>query len=281
VKIFDWWLVVQTVSGTIGIVLVLNGLLEPLLQFKEMDGRPGYCFGLFCTNTYSFGLVRNAGFFDEPGALAFWGIYALLINKMFIQNKKIEYLLIFGLISTMSLTYYLQLSIFLCWFYRTKGWKFICLVIGGMLILYLLASYNSSMADAIFGRLEYDENRGTIQGDNRSELLAKCWSIFIHHPIFGIGAQYLTSSEIRDQFGFVGANFFTNWAADGIIGVFITYLPIFSLIALKRYNTSYLIISIILFIGFLQRPYDSTQLLYPLLTYTILLNGYRMVKPKN
>ena len=93
-KTYDVWLVVQAISGTIGILLVLGGLLQPIFKFVEMDMRPGYFFGLFTTNTYFGGLVRNAGFYDEPGALAFWGIYALIINKMFVKNTKIEILLI-------------------------------------------------------------------------------------------------------------------------------------------------------------------------------------------
>ena len=59
------------------------GLLEPLFQFIEMDGRPGYFYGLFTTNTVFGGFVRNAGFYDEPGALSNWGVFALLFNKLF------------------------------------------------------------------------------------------------------------------------------------------------------------------------------------------------------
>lgn len=124
-KTYDVWLVVQAISGTIGILLVLGGLLQPIFKFVEMDMRPGYFFGLFTTNTYFGGLVRNAGFYDEPGALAFWGIYALIINKMFVKNTKIEILLIVGLISTMSVAYFIQLAIYLLVFYRKQSWKLI------------------------------------------------------------------------------------------------------------------------------------------------------------
>lgn len=63
-------------------------IIAAYFKFVEMDMRPGYFFGLFTTNTYFGGLVRNAGFYDEPGALAFWGIYALIINKMFVKTQK-------------------------------------------------------------------------------------------------------------------------------------------------------------------------------------------------
>ena len=46
-KTYDVWLVVQAISGTIGILLVLGGLLQPIFKFVEMDMRPGYFFGLF------------------------------------------------------------------------------------------------------------------------------------------------------------------------------------------------------------------------------------------
>lgn len=212
-KTYDAWLVVQAISGTIGIILVLGGLLQPIFKFVEMDMRPGYFFGLFTTNTYIGGLVRNAGFYDEPGALAFWGVYALIINKLFVQNKKIEILLIVGLISTMSLAYFIQLAIYLLVFYRKQSWKLIMIVAVILITLKFITSYNEAMDNAFWGRLQYDESTGTISGDNRSVLMERCWRIFCDYPIIGMGARNLVSPEVTSEYGFVGANFFFNWAA--------------------------------------------------------------------
>lgn len=118
ITVYDRWLLVQGACGTIGMFLVLAGVLEPIFRFTEMDGRSGYFFGMFTTNTYvpAHGIIRNAGFYDEPGALACWGMFALLYNKLFVKDRKTELILIIGLLSTLSLTYYIQLAVYLLYF---------------------------------------------------------------------------------------------------------------------------------------------------------------------
>lgn len=274
VKVFDGWILIQVICGTIGMILVLQGILHPLFEFKEMDYRTGYCFGLFTTNTYFNGFVRNAGFFDEPGALAFWGVYALLLNKLFVKNRVIEYILMIGLISTLSMAYFIQLFAYLYIFYKKQFGKLIVSFIALYLVMLSFASTNQTFYDAIFGRFEYNEETGSLNGDNRSDLMKNCWTIFKENPIIGIGANNMGTPEMHKQYGFLGANFFYNWAADGIFGVIITYIPLIFIFKLRRIDPIYTGVGIILLMGYLQRPYDSTQLLYPLMTYTMLFQGY-------
>lgn len=276
-KLYNGWLVLQVISGTIGVLLVLSGILQPIFKFIEMDGRPGYFFGFFATNTYLGGLVRNAGFYDEPGALAFWGIYALLINKLFIKNKITEILLIIGLISTMSIAYFIQLIGYLLVFYRKQSWKMILIIILIILSLKVITSYNEAMDQAFWGRIQYNESTGTIAGDNRSVLMKRCWRIFCDHPVIGMGARELVSPTVASKYGFVGANFFFNWAADGIVGGIITYIPLIYLFVLGGQDKRMYGVGLIMLIGFLQRPYDNTQILYPLMTYTLLSQAYKSI----
>jgi hypothetical protein len=274
VRLYNFWLLAQAISGTIGVILVFAGRLQPLFIFDEMDLRPGYCFGFFATNAYVDGLIRNAGFYDEPGALACWGVYALLLNKLFIKSKLMEVLLIISLLSTLSMAYFIQLFVYLILFYHTKLKKLLPLgviIVGG---LYYLASYNEKMNSAIWGRFVYNAQTGSFSGDNRSDLFAACRAIFLDHPITGIGAKNLLRPEIGHKYGFVGANFYTTLASDGIIGLIVAYLPLIFLFILGRKNKEYGYAAIILFIGFLQRPYDSTQLLFPLSVYTMLMYAY-------
>ncbi len=274
IKTYNAWLVFQAVAGTIGFLLVVAGILQPIFEFREMDSRPGYFFGLFTTNTFFNGFVRNAGFYDEPGALAFWGVCALIINKLFVDNKKVERLLIIGLISTLSLAYFIQLALYFLMFYSKNRRTSIVYIAIFFVLLKLVASLDPVFDNAIFGRMEYNEETGTITGDNRSALMERCWRIFCDYPIIGMGASALVSPMINHQYGFVGANFFFNWAADGILGVVISYLPLFYIFRLGKYDKKYYWTTLILLVGFLQRPYDSTQLLYPLMTYSILLHSY-------
>lgn len=269
-KIFDSWITLQVILGAIGMILVLVGVLKPLFTFTEMDGRPGYFFGIFTTNTYLGGLVRNAGFFDEPGALANWGIYALLINKIFVKNKIIEYPLIIGLLSTLSTAYYIQIILYLLFYYRKNSKSLIISLLIIYIAMLIFASYNHEINDAIFGRFEYSTETGSFKGDNRSELFNRTWGIFKKYPIIGLGAEQLGIDSWKIFGGFVGGNFFYNLAADGIIGFIITYLPLIFLFKKSTQDKNILFLSIILLVGFLQRPYDSTQLLYPLLIYSIL-----------
>ncbi len=271
IRTYNSWVTVQSLAGTLGAVLVLVGVLRPLYTFLEMDMRTGYFFGLFTTNTYVAGFVRNAGFFDEPGALAFWGIYALLINKLFIKNVKAEVLLIFGLISTLSLAYFVQLALYVWFFYKKQQGKLITMVAAFMIALTLAASFNSKLEEAIFGRFKYDASTGTFAGDNRSELAEVAWKLFLREPVVGNGAKNLIEVSQRMQ-QFVGANPFTPLATDGIIGLLVMWSPFFFLWRLRR--KKYRAAVLILIAGFMQRPYDATQLLYPLMSFTIVFQAY-------
>lgn len=273
VKTYNWWLVFQAVAGTVGFLLVVAGILQPIFEFREMDLRPGYFFGLFTTNTYIEGLVRNAGFYDEPGALAFWGMYALIINKLFVGSKRVEALLIVGLISTLSLAYFIQIAMYAFFFYRERWRKLLPAAAAFILALVLVSSFSERMGDAIFGRMEYDEETGTLSGDNRSEIAEVCWDIFKTSPILGQGGRHLIEIS-QERRVFVGANPLFTLANDGIIGQLVAWSPFFFLFGLRRYDKRYVGAFWILIAGFLQRPYDGTQLLYPLMSFTIVLHAY-------
>lgn len=273
IKTYNFWLAFQSVAGAVGFLLVLMGLLQPISQFIEMDGRPGYFYGLFTTNAVFEGFIRNAGFYDEPGALAFWGIFALLLNKLYINNKKIEYLLLFGLVSTLSMAYFIQVAAYLFFFYKNQRKKILLPAILFLLVLIGIASFSEGLDNAIFGRFTINEETGSLAGDNRLELLERCWNIFKTSPIIGVGATNLVTS-ISAREGFVGANFFMNWASDGIIGVVVTYIPLLFLLILGQRKRQYKYAFIIILLGYFQRPYTDTQLLYPLIQYTVLLFAY-------
>ena len=277
VKTYNLWLVFQVIAGSIGFILVLIGILQPIFVFRELDMRPGYFFGLFTTNTYFDGLVRNAGFYDEPGALAFWGMYALIINKLFVNNKRVEMLLISGLISTLSLAYFIQIAIYAFFFYRNRFSKLVLYIVAFVVALIMISSFNERMNRAIFGLFEYDEKKGTIAGDNRQQMTKVCWELFKEAPVVGHGARNLISISQKHRV-FVGANPNLILACDGVLGQLVYWSPFFFLLGLRRYDKKYGWTFWILIFGFLQRPYDGTQLLYPLMSFTIVMQAYLQVK---
>lgn len=73
-KIFTGWVALQVVLGAIGVILVFAIGLQPLFEFKEMDFRTGYCFGLFTTNTYVAGLdrIKLVGAAKYIGSHSYW-----------------------------------------------------------------------------------------------------------------------------------------------------------------------------------------------------------------
>ena len=280
IKTYNIWLAFQAIAGAIGFVLVLIGLLQPISQFIEMDGRPGYFYGLFTTNAVFDGFIRNAGFYDEPGALAFWGIFALLLNKLYINNKKIEYLLLFGLVSTLSMAYFIQVFVYLFFFYKNQRMKILFPFILFLLVIISIASFNEGLDLAIFGRFEIDEQTGNLSGDNRSDLFERSWRIFRTSPLIGVGATNLNTT-ISNKEGFLGGNFFFNWASDGILGVIVTYIPLLYLLKLGQRKGQYTYAFIITLLGYFHRPYSDTQLFYPLLQYTLFLFAYLDVNKCN
>ena len=68
----------QVFLGSVAFILIFCGLLSPITTFENVDGREAYCYGLTCSNYVVGNLIRIDGYFDEPGALDYWGVFALL-----------------------------------------------------------------------------------------------------------------------------------------------------------------------------------------------------------
>lgn len=94
-------------GGTISFFLVLIFNFQPILEFENADTRMVGLYGLTCTNVHYGRFIRYAGFFDEPGAMATWGMYALIINRLFINDMRYENRLILLLTFTFSMSYYM------------------------------------------------------------------------------------------------------------------------------------------------------------------------------
>lgn len=270
------FLTIQALMGGVGFVLFMAGMLPVISTFREFDGHIGNFYGLFTTTVSTDGMVRVAGFFDEPGAFAFWGVVALLFNKLFVDNKKIEIALIIGLVSTLSLAYYIQLGLYILLFYRKRMSNMFVFGIIFLLLLMLVASISPELNDAIFGRFQVNAETGRLEGDNRTDQSLVCLAIWQTSPLIGVGGNNLIA--IGEQMGeFVGANPLVFFAMDGIVGQIVLWLPLFYLFSLGKFRKEYRYTAIILFAGFMQRPYDPTQLWYDLTMYMLLLEAYREI----
>lgn len=270
------FLTIQALMGGIGFVLTLAGILHPISTFIEFDGHVGTFYGLYTCNALYDGMVRVAGFFDEPGAFANWGIMALLFNKLFIENKTVEKVLIVGLISTLSMAFFIQVAIYAFLFYRQRMGKLITYGLLFFILLLIIASLTPDLNEAIFGRFTVNEQTGQLNGDNRTVHALSCLAYWKSSPLIGVGTRNLiTISQMKGEF--VGANPLTFFATDGIIGQIVLWIPTFYLLSLGGKNKKYKNAAIIMLFGYLQRPYDPTEIWYSLVVFTFILEAYREI----
>ena len=114
---YNRWILLMAIMASVSLVLVWLGLFEPLYPFEDLsDEETMYSYGITFAQHTEVSNFRPAGFFDEPGALASWGLYALLFNRAFVKDKKTEWLLMIALVGTLSFGHFMQLFVFIILF---------------------------------------------------------------------------------------------------------------------------------------------------------------------
>lgn len=274
-KQYNAWIVLQVVLGALAFVLIFLNLLEPLFEFTNVDQRQAACYGLTCTNQRFGDIIRISGYFDEPGALAYWGIWALVFNKIFIKNKRNEFVLIIGLFFTLSVAYFVQLMIYFILFYKFNLRNILPIfIILSIFCVLIFQTKNTSfdLYQHTFKRLEYDSDKGIV-GNTRAELSNKAKMVFMMNPLLGLGAQRVENIDYMND------NPYETLAKDGIVGTIIIYLPLIYL-CFKRRKVTILSAIILLGIGYLQRPFH-VNLLHYFVLYLFSILIIRNVEKKN
>lgn len=267
IKFNNKWLAIMSVGGAVTFFLVMLLGLTPLFTYVNQDGRDAYCFGLTCTNVYWGNVIRYSGFFDEPGAIANWGMFALLYNKIFINNRWVERALLICLPFTLSMAFFIQVIFYFLFFYGRDIKKLFLilfiLISTGTIVLPLIETTNKDLYKLTLARFEYDESGG-IKGNSRADLTEKAKAQFLRKPILGVGVKKLESID------YMSDNPYEVLAKDGILGMLIMYLPILIIAYNKRKDKNILSVLIILSMGYLQRPYHI-DLLHPTMLYFFLI----------
>ena len=257
----------MSVGGAVTFFLVLLLGITPLFTYVNQDGRDAYCFGLTCTNVYWGNVIRYSGFFDEPGAIANWGIFALLFNKLFINNCWVERALLLCLPFTLSMAFFVQVIFYFLFFYgksmKKGAFTLIVLIFIGAIAIPLIEDTNKELYSLTLERFEYDESGG-LKGNSRADLTAKAKEQFLRKPFLGVGARRLESID------YMSDNPYEVLAKDGILGMIIMYLPILYIAYYKRKDKKVLAALAILSMGYLQRPYHI-DLLHPTMLYFFLI----------
>lgn len=263
----NFLLAFQAFLGGLAFFLIFFGLIQPIMQVENTDSRLSNLYlltnarGAFLSN-----IKRICGYFDEPGSLAFWGIYSLLINKLFINNKYVEYVLIIGMLFTLSMAYYIQLAMYMLFFYssgmkRGQGSRWSQVLIVVIIILlgaWVFSDSQSELFELTFGRFGL---AGNDIDNNRAFLMEECRKYFLMSPIFGVGPTTLYSKD------YLMDNPFETLATDGIIGTFVIYLPLLYILFHGRREDRYALLIIVA--GYLQRPLHN-QFIHYLMLYIFL-----------
>lgn len=257
-------LTVVAVLGVISFVLSAVFGARTYLEYTNMDGRPGWLAYFTFTNINMGSFIRYSGIFDEPGAMAFWGMIALIINKLYVHDKIIEVPLIVCLLFTFSIAYIIQLALYLFFFYGLNA-KFkktivvIIVIVVSVLLAYHYLDKDSHVYMLTFGRLGIGSSYNLLEDSSRAELTKLAKNVFESSPMFGIGTTAFYGGV------YMADNPYETLAKDGIIGSFFIYLPLVVALFRARFNLEILFAVVILMVGYLQRPFHMNFLHYSML----------------
>lgn len=282
-KKYNRWIFLMAALGTLTWALstFFNYSPQYALPDRAEKGRFIYNYGLTFAVLDETSSLRYSGFFDEPGAMAYWGIYALVINRLFVKEKWIEIPLMVCLLFTFSAGYYIQIILYIILFSLAKKHLGSGMLMCGLfaIFIFIIESTKDSnlgfIYDMTIGRLDTMFNTQDISLDNRSESTELAYKEFLSNPIFG--------TKNLDQN--IGNNIFEPLALNGLVGTSFILFPfiwiLVSSIKNKDYDTTKAMI--VLFAGFTHRPFHN-NLLYYFILYSIIvlyvsrLHNYRLGK---
>ena len=253
VKYFIYLILAFSIFGALSFFLYYTIGIEPLFEYVNVDERPGYCFGFTCTNVFSNLFFRYSGYFDEPGAMGLWGLFAILLNKLTLDNKRIEIILIVCLFFTFSIGYFISIVVYVLLLVIDLK-KIKTLIIFGLIIsVSLVFIFNDEhLNNQLFGRMHYDETTGTLSGNTRAKEQDNAKKIFFEHPIMGIGAS--NAEKMGQQGNSINSNILSPLAKDGIIGVLTLYSPFFLSLWKNRRNKVAMKCLLVYSLSFFHRP---------------------------
>lgn len=247
-----------------------------LVEFEEMDGRTGWLAYFTFTNTKNGIFIRYAGVFDEPGAMASWGMFSLLLNKVYVKDNKIELPLIICLLFTFSIAYLLQLVLYLFFFYF-KNTPFSIKLIMIITVAAIIGAFMTFIdKDAqvylwTFGRLGIGSSTDFLEDNNRIQMMEEARKIFLQHPVFGIGTTLFYGGV------YAADNPYETLAKDGVVGTLFIYFPIVKAMFFAKRNKEILYMIVILLTGYLQRPFHINILHYTML-FLVYMVSYQLYK---
>jgi len=265
-RVYNRWILIMAALGVFGFLIAFVGV-KPFFEFEALnDGRTVSSWIITFTKLDDFpvgSFIRYSGFFDEPGAIGYWGMFTLAINRLFIKDLKLEKILLVLLLFTFSMGFISQAIFFVAFFYLIRGGgrnKIIMGIILSILVVGVIATKNtqySMIYDSTIGRFE-EASKATefMEGTTRefnTQLTKEEWE---RSPIWGIGWK-IDGPSLSD-------NAYETLAHDGIVGTVYLYFPYILLLYLgiKRRDIDVIGVTIFCALAIFHRPIHANLLTY-------------------
>ena len=264
--LYNRWILIMAVLGCVGFVLALVGV-PPITSFVGLeDGRDIQSWIITFYKGASARFIRYAGFFDEPGAMGYWGCFALAINKLFIKDNRLERILLVALVFTFSLGYLLQAVVYVIFYILLGSKTSNKIAIALLSVLLIIGVY--ATRDTEYSYI-YDESIGRVEemfavadvmsfeDTSRGQLVEVSKQYYKSNPVWGIGWPL-------DNEEYIGDNYYETLAHDGIVGTIYQYFPYILLLfwGIKRKDWELISIVVFLALAIFHRPIHPNILTY-------------------
>lgn len=246
----------------------------PLAQI-DLLGRDSYFYLTTFTNAVNGNLIRAAGIFDEPGALAMFVTLIVALNEAFQKNTKWSAALLFGGLVTGSFALLFIAVAYLFLKGQQKNLLLVAIIIAGLGGLAVFDERVSTLAEEFFlKRIEIVDGR--LSGDNRTHQIESFFKI-VDWDITLKGQK--ASGDDSTYIGYdQSSNPFSIYYRYGIF-IWIPYvmLEVWLLYCFFYYQSHLRFSALALFMTLLQRPYIY-NLHWGILISVVVVTIYRVQK---
>jgi hypothetical protein len=259
------WTLVNLIAALVGFILAYIGF-SPIAEFQNLDGRTSYLYYTTFTNTEinSYNkFIRPAGFYDEPGTLAFLSSIVIFLRLYMRESLFLTFVLIIMTFITFSLAYTIFLVLILIWylsFYKVRT-SYKVLTVSVMVLFSTVFIGQEEISKTILNRFTLDESaeRGLTGGQRFTGmfLVLSNYAEFDSSILFGIDPICSYSvTECTNKYGYMGENVLAPFGFHGLLMSLPYYLFIIGLLFLSLYyRTNKFILVLAVLLIFVQRPY--------------------------
>jgi hypothetical protein len=277
VKSYIYIILIMGIGGVLAFLIHLLIGLPPIFEVKYTTKGITYFLGLTSTNSYynigNLRIVRYAGFFDEPGAFGLYSLFAIILNKMYFDNRKIEKYLIIVTSFTFSLAFFVIILAYLILFYFKLSYlKYSIIPFILVAAFYFGMSKYAGKNESLIMLKEITVDRikqnakGKIYGDNRTSASLHDKMLFLKHPVLGVQVE----GQVR------GSNLYAIFSKYGLLGsvfyyAFLVYFFVQILKLRGEMQLTFLKLFLIIIVNFFHRPEFSAVftllIIYSMITY--------------